>query len=250
MCIFTIGLGFYVNLPIGAIAVIAILLLRIPEQTAKQPARTILLRLHHYIDLLGFVLFAASVLQLLLALQYGGNVYPWNSSQVIGLFCGSAATAIVWLFWNRHKKENALLPHSMISRRAVWSSGIYQAFLMSAVYGATYYLPIYFQAINNASAILSGVYLLPTILPQLVMAASSGVLCEQRCHIESNSANYPSSNENRIRYPSCCIFNDTAIGSEWTILPTPAWQSHRLLGWVPNSCRHWLRGRFTSGTYL
>lgn len=49
---------------------------------------------------------------------------------------------------------------------------------MSAVYGATYYLPIYFQAINSATAIMSGVYLLPTILPQLVVAASSGLLCK------------------------------------------------------------------------
>lgn len=158
----------------------AILLLRIPEQTPKAKAKVVLLRLHHYLDLLGFTLFAAAVLQLLLALQYGGNAYAWRSSQVIGLFCGAAATSVVWLFWNRHKGEDALLPHSMISRRAVWSSGLYQAFLMSAVYGATYFLPIYFQAINNVTAVLSGVYLLPTILPQLVMAVSSGVLCKSK----------------------------------------------------------------------
>jgi hypothetical protein len=170
--------GFYINLPLGAIAALAIFLLRIPEQTSKLKASSILLRLHHYLDLLGFALFAAAVLQLLLALQYGGNAYPWNSPQVIGLFCGAAATSVVWFLWNRHKGEDALLPHSMISRRTVWASGLYQSFLMSAVYGATYFLPIYFQAINNVSAILSGVYLLPTILPQLFLAVSSGVLCK------------------------------------------------------------------------
>lgn len=83
---------------------------------------------------------------------------------------------MVWLLWNRHKEDDALLPHSMISRRTVWSAAIYQAFLMSAVYSATFFLPIYFQAINNANAMLSGVYLLPTILPQLFMAGSSGIL--------------------------------------------------------------------------
>ncbi|KAF4633295.1 hypothetical protein G7Y89_g4835 [Cudoniella acicularis] len=167
---------FYINLPLGAVTVIAIILLRIPEQTPKAKAITLLPKLHHHLDLLGFALFAPAVLQLLLALQYGGNTYAWSSSQVIGLFCGSAATFVVWFFWNRYKGDDALLPDSMISRRTVWTSGLFQAFLMAAVYGATYFLPIYFQAINGVNAMLSGVYLLPTILPQLVMAGSSGVL--------------------------------------------------------------------------
>jgi hypothetical protein len=80
--------GFYVNLPLGALTVIAIALLHILEQTTKSPALSILGRLHHYLDLVGFLLFAPTVLHLLLALQYGGNQHAWNSSVVIGLLCG------------------------------------------------------------------------------------------------------------------------------------------------------------------
>ncbi|KAI0173703.1 efflux pump [Hypoxylon sp. FL1284] len=170
---------FYINLPLGAFTALILLLLRIPEQTRKQNTLEALRRLHHYLDLIGFALFAPAVLQLLLALQYGGNQYPWKSSRVIGLFCGSAASFVVWLFWNRHKGDDALLPPSMLKRRVVWSSGLYQAFMISAVYGATFFLPIYFQAINNATAVLSGVYLLPTILPQLLFAGLSGVLLQK-----------------------------------------------------------------------
>lgn len=157
---------------------LALLILRIPEQTKKQNPLVVLRNLHHYLDLLGFVLFAPAVLQLLLALQYGGSQYPWNSSRVIGLFCGSAANFVVWLLWNRYKGDDALLPPSMVKQTAVWASGLYQAFMISAVYGATFFLPIYFQAINDASPMMSGVYLLPTILPQLFAAGASGVLCE------------------------------------------------------------------------
>lgn len=64
----------------------------------------------------------------------------------------------------------------MIKQTVVWTSALFQAFLFSAIYGATFFLPIYFQAINNVSAMLSGVYLLPTILPQILMAILSGVL--------------------------------------------------------------------------
>lgn len=157
---------------------IAIVLIRIPEQTRKTRALTVLSKLHRHLDLIGFCLFAPAVLQLLLALQYGGNQFAWRSSQVIGLFCGSAATFAVWVLWNRHRGDDALLPHSMISRRMIWVSGLFQGLFMSSLYGSIYYLPIYFQAINGASAMLSGVYLLPTILPELFMVALSGPLSE------------------------------------------------------------------------
>lgn len=162
------------NVPVGALAVLAILPLHIPEETIKPKAWSLLPRLHHHLDLLGFFLFAPAVLQLLHALQFGGQAYPWNSSQVIGLFCGAAATAVVWYFWNRYRGEDAMLPRSMISRWNVLASGIYVAFLTSAVYGGIYYLPLYFQAVNGASAMLSAVYLLPMIVSQLITAGLAG----------------------------------------------------------------------------
>lgn len=68
----------------------------------------------------------------------------------------------------------------MIKQAVVWTSGLFQAFMFSGIYGPTFFLPIYFQAINNVTAMLSGVYLLPTILPQILIAGLSGVLCEFR----------------------------------------------------------------------
>ncbi|GAP82372.2 putative efflux pump [Rosellinia necatrix] len=171
--------GFYINLPLGAFTAAVILFVHIPEQTTKLKPFVVFSRLHHYLDLVGFALFAPAVLQLLLALQYGASKYTWGSSTVIGLFVGSGVTFIAWLVWNRRKGDDALLPHSMIKQRVVWASGLYQAILFSGIYGATFFLPIYFQAINNVTAILSGVYLLPTILPQILVAGVSGVLLQK-----------------------------------------------------------------------
>ncbi|KAK6825861.1 major facilitator superfamily domain-containing protein, partial [Apiospora arundinis] len=61
-------ISFYVNLPAGGLAALAILLLHIPEEEVKPKASTLLPRLHHHLDLIGFVLFAPAVLMLLLAL--------------------------------------------------------------------------------------------------------------------------------------------------------------------------------------
>lgn len=168
--------GFYVNVPVGAVAVAGILPMRVPEETVKPKALSLLPRLHHYLDLIGFVLFAPAVLMLLLALQFGGQMFPWDSSQVIGLFVGAAATAVVWYFWNRYRGEDAMMPRAMIGKWNVLASGIYVAFLTSAVYGGIYYLPLYFQAVNNASAMLSAVYLLPMIISQLITAGMAGAV--------------------------------------------------------------------------
>ncbi|KAI1460283.1 major facilitator superfamily domain-containing protein [Annulohypoxylon moriforme] len=168
--------SFYINLPIGAIVAIPILTLHIPDQMGKQPALKVLSKIHHHLDLVGFALLAPAVIQLLLALEYGGNQFAWNSSQVIGLFVGAFATLAVWVLWNNYKGDDGLLPFSIMRRRVVWSSALNYAFQMSTLFGTSYWLPIYFQAIKGVSAILSGVYLLPTILGQLVFAVLAGVL--------------------------------------------------------------------------
>ncbi|KAI2603716.1 MFS general substrate transporter [Hypoxylon sp. NC1633] len=165
---------FYINLPAGGLSAIAIVLLHLPEEPNKPRARSLLPKLHYHLDLAGFILNASAVLQLLLALQFGGQAYPWKSSQVIGLFCGAFATFVVWCFWNRYRGEDALLPRVLIRRGSVLAAGLYYALLMSALYGAVYYLPIYFQAVNGATALLSAVYLLPMILAQIFTAAAAG----------------------------------------------------------------------------
>jgi hypothetical protein len=68
-----------------------------------------------------------------------------------------------------------MMPRSLISQRDVLFSGLYVALLRSALYGGVYYLPLYFQAVNDASAIMSAVYILSLIISQLTRAGLSGV---------------------------------------------------------------------------
>ena len=100
--------------------------------------------------------------------------YAWNSATIIGLFCGFGGNILLWLGWNYYKKDDALIPVSMVARTTVWSSCLVVGFLMSSLYIATYYLPVYFQAVKNASPTMSGVYMLPSILIALVFAVVAG----------------------------------------------------------------------------
>ncbi|KAI1322394.1 MFS general substrate transporter [Xylariaceae sp. FL0255] len=166
---------FYINLPFGGLVAIPLVIVHIPDQITKKSPLLVLRNIHKHIDLVGCALFTGAIVQLLLALQFGGNAFAWSSSQVIGLFIGSAVTFAVWAFWNWEAK-NALLPFDIIKRPVVFSSGINYAFLVASIQGSFYFLPIYFQAVKQSGPITSGVYLLAIILPQLPMAVISGKL--------------------------------------------------------------------------
>ena len=170
---------FYINLPLGGLVAILLLFIKIPAQMSKPKAGAVVRDLPRKLDLVGFILFAPAAVQLLLALQYGGNKYAWNSPVVIGLFCGAGVTFIIFCIWDVWKKDAAMIPLSMIRKKVVWSSCLTFAFLMSHLFITQYYLPIYFQGVNGVSPTLSGIYLLPTILTQLLFAVGIGKIVQR-----------------------------------------------------------------------
>ncbi|CEJ54273.1 hypothetical protein PMG11_00592 [Penicillium brasilianum] len=167
---------FYINLPIGALVAFLLVFIDIPDQAAKPPFKQVFNTITHKLDLTGFVLFAPAAIQLLLALEYGQSQYSWNSATVIGLFCGAGGTFILFLLWEYRQGDQAMIPLSMVAKRNVWSSCGMMMSIFVVLLCTTYYLPVYFQAIQNKSPMLSGVYLLPSILSQLAVAVTSGAL--------------------------------------------------------------------------
>jgi hypothetical protein len=146
----------------------------IPD-TDKSSELSVLQTIWTKLDLIGFFLFAPATIQLLLALDYGGNKYAWNSATVIGLFCGAGGTFIVFLAWEHSRGDEAMVPLSMLKKRRVWSSCFFAFFLFATLQLVIYYLPIYFQATKGASPMMSGVDMLPNILSQLIGTVLSGI---------------------------------------------------------------------------
>ncbi len=168
--------GFYINLPIGGLVALLLVFTRVPEQRKKAPALEVLPTFYKTFDLVGFVLFAPAAIMFLLALEWGGNEYPWDDSRIIGLFCGAGATAIVFLGWEYYKGRDAMIPFHLITQRIAYTSYANVAAIFGLTMVIAYYLPIYFQAVKDDSALISGVNLLPQILSQLVASVISGVL--------------------------------------------------------------------------
>jgi hypothetical protein len=126
--------------------------------------------------MLGFLIFAPTAIMFFLALQYGGSQYAWNSATVIGLLVGAGVTFLVFLGWEYYRGDNAMIPLSMLRKRIIWSSCLTMFFITGVLTCGAYYLPIYFQAVQGASPIMSGVYYLPNILLQITMAMLSGIM--------------------------------------------------------------------------
>ncbi|KAL4735586.1 hypothetical protein BDV11DRAFT_211877 [Aspergillus similis] len=112
-------------------------------------------------DLLGFALFAPAAVMFLLVLEYGGQEYPWNSSTVIGLFCGAGATAVIFLLWEYRAGRDAMIPFHLICQRITYCSFIFVTTTFGLTIVVIFYTPIYFQAVMGDSALISGVNLLP-----------------------------------------------------------------------------------------
>ncbi|KAJ0293743.1 hypothetical protein CBS470a_001564 [Colletotrichum nupharicola] len=168
---------FYINLPIGVVSSLFLFFTHVPEETLKPPFSLALLRrIIPELDLTGFALFAPTTVMFLIALHWGSTEHGWSSPVVIGLFAASGATLLIFSIWEWHVGEKSLIPFHLIKRRRVWASAMQSTTLFSLNYVGVNYVPIYFQAVKGVGPSLSGVYMLPSILTQLLSLVISGAL--------------------------------------------------------------------------
>jgi hypothetical protein len=159
-------IGFYINLPVGAVALVIITL--IPKvQAPKNSAETILEKISQ-LDPIGTLLFIPGVVCLLLALQWGGSTYAGSSARIIVLFALAGILLADFIGVQIWKQGNATIPPRIIMQRSV-ASGFFYAFCIgSAMMILAYLIAIWFQAIEDITAYESGIRMLPLVLAQVV----------------------------------------------------------------------------------
>lgn len=165
---------FYLNLPIGGVAIAIVLLFFNLPAAARPPPIALKQKLLH-LDPVGICLTMAAIICFILGLQYGGTVYPWRSSQVIGLLVGFGVLSIALILWSIYLDEYAMLIPRLFKKRALWSVCPYQFFFLGDFILLLYYLPIYFQSIKGANAIESGVDNLPIVIAAGIFAVLGGL---------------------------------------------------------------------------
>lgn len=166
---------FYINLPIGGLSIVVLLfILRLPGK--NEFSGTPVLERIKQLDLIGAALLIPAIICLLLALQWGGNKYPWSNSRIIGLFIGFGLMIILFSISQLYLGQKATLPPHILKKRTVLSAILYALFFGGAFFVLVYYLPIYFQSVKGSSAMKSGIQLLPLMLATVVSSVVCGGL--------------------------------------------------------------------------
>lgn len=126
-------------------------------------------------DYLGAFFLIPAAVCLLLALQWGGTEYAWNSPTIIGLFCGFGGLAIVFIIAQIKLGEKAAIPIRVFTQRSVFFAAIF-SFCVGATFLLLYYIPLYFQGVRGTSATQSGVHTLPILLSVVFASIVGGAL--------------------------------------------------------------------------
>ncbi|MFI9780105.1 DHA2 family efflux MFS transporter permease subunit [Streptomyces sp. NPDC051956] len=154
---------FYVNLPIGVVALVVIATtLHIPVRSAK-----------HTIDYLGTFLIAAVATCLVLVASLGGTTWAWDSAQIIGLAVLGVVLAVVFVQVERRAAE-PVLPLKLFRIRTFTLSAVISFVVGFAMFGAMTYLPTFLQVVQGISPTLSGVHMLPMVIGLLLSSTASG----------------------------------------------------------------------------
>ncbi|KAF7162848.1 hypothetical protein CNMCM5623_007970 [Aspergillus felis] len=169
--------AFYINLLIGALCAPVYLFL-LPS---KDPRPGVALKERsREVDIVGAALQMAALTTFVLAISWGGVVYPWNSGQIIGLFVASGVLFIVLGF------QQVFLVFTTIERRIIpveffGSRTVLILFASTAAAGASafvpiYMIPLYFQFTRGDAALDAGVRLLPFIILMVATILTNGAL--------------------------------------------------------------------------
>jgi EmrB/QacA subfamily drug resistance transporter len=157
---------FYVNVPIGAIA-LAVLLLSFPKEDTAHVQKSI--------DWLGAGALVAGITPLLMALSFGGSEWEWGSWQVIGSFVASAVFLGLFLFIESRAKE-PIIPLDIFKHSIFTVSSITVFMTGLGMFGAVIFIPLFIQAIQGGSATESGNAVMPMTFAIIVSSVITGQL--------------------------------------------------------------------------
>lgn len=165
---------FWFQVPVGGIAIAGLLFLLPVSRPTDKLEGTFLEKINKF-DPVGIFLVTPGLICLLLALQWGGVTYAWNSSMVIALLVMGAVLLVAFALWQWWLGEASLVPPRVIRQQSVAASQFVSVGISSALIICSFYLPIWFQAIKGLSAGATGVRLLPYFLSTVIFVIVSGV---------------------------------------------------------------------------
>ncbi|KAH8667075.1 major facilitator superfamily protein [Xylariales sp. PMI_506] len=164
---------FWINVPIGGIALVGLLVF-LPASKPPGETKGGFWRKLWQFDPVGNMMLAPGLICFLLALQWGGTMYPWNDARVISLLVVGPVLIVVF-FCIQFVQKNATIPPRILRQRSIAAGVVVSFGVGAALIIPTFYLPIYFQAIKGTTAVDAGIRLLPLFLGTVISVIGSGI---------------------------------------------------------------------------
>jgi len=156
---------FYVNLPLGLIALAVI-------GAAFKPRSE---HVHHRIDYLGAAVLTAGLSAIVLFTSLGGTSYSWGSPFMIALIAIGVGMLVLFPFVEQRASE-PILPLALFRNRIFVVSAAVGFIIGLALFGAVTFLPLYLQVVKGHSPTVSGLLITPMMAGLLVTSILSGNL--------------------------------------------------------------------------
>src|SRR5579872_5069594 len=162
---------FYVNVPIGIIALLVLIFL-MPTLRSKDVGKA-------SVDYLGATFLILGTVPLLLGFTWAGSTYPWLSWQVLSLFAGAVVFLVVFVFYEAYLERRNAQPiiDPSLFKNSIFSVSVIITMITSmGMYGCILFLPLYAQGVLGVSATNSGLILTPMMAGIIFSSVVSGLL--------------------------------------------------------------------------
>ena len=159
---------FYVNLPIGAVALVVVNRVLRLDFVARRTK----------VDVLGAGLIVTGVSAFLVGVQNAGTAAKLTASSVAFGIIGLAFIG-AFVFWERRAAE-PIVPLNLFRNRVFAVANLVGFISGMVMFGALLFLPLYFQTVRGISPTFSGLRLLPMLAGLLSASIISGRLISLR----------------------------------------------------------------------
>ncbi len=156
---------FYINVPVGAIALIV--------TSAVLPSSSN--RVHHVIDYLGTAFLTLAATSLVLLASLGGITYKWLSAPIFIMGAAAVLLLVAWVLVERRAVE-PVIPLRLFKNRTFASTSAVGFVVGFAMFGAITFLPLYMQDVKGVTPTISGLRLVPLMAGLLITSIGSGQL--------------------------------------------------------------------------
>ena len=159
---------FYVNVPIGVLAVIAAIVV-VPE--SRDTSR------EQRLDLPGLVTSAVGLFALVYAL-IEAHSYGWTSARILGLFAIAVVALAAFVLLEMHQRV-PMLDLSLFRNGTFAGANLVAILVTLAMFGIFVFFPIYMQTFRGWSPIQAGAALLPWTVMVVIFAPIAGKLSDR-----------------------------------------------------------------------